>query len=98
MTLINQVNAEVGGLFLVVQAFVENPMPPEVRRMIGTAFQQEVFRGAIIIGASPIYRGMLFLMTRAVNLIGRHPVPAPHFVTNEVEARTLLAKLRGGTA
>lgn len=40
---------------------------------------------------------MLSLMTRAVNLLGRKTVPSPHFVSDETEARALIARPRGGT-
>lgn len=98
LEILDQVNAEFGGVYLVVASYIENPLPAPIRQAIAMHARKVRYKGVIVIGGSLVYRTVLNLMSRAMSLISGKPSPIPRFVTDEAAARATIAQLRQGEA
>lgn len=88
------IHYEYGRVFVVLEPFIDNPMPAEARRYLSESQKDYSFTEAIFIKRSVILRGVVALMHRARVLFGGRAPTAPRFVNTAEEARALLAELR----
>ena len=85
---------QYGRVLIVLEPFVDNPLPAEARRFLTDHQKDYSFNEIIIIKRSVLLRGVVALMHRARILFGGRAPNAPRFVDTPEEARILLAELR----